>query len=219
MIDWASTAQGATVAVTTSANLRETNDSKCIDGDDATSAYGYVFASPPYTGTIEYVVTFPHTVTINSFRILCKATSLSPGTQKPDCDWSYYNGAWVLLSAINGDGELHDLTVSSAVGIPNVTKVKAYWHEYSSANGVGYSFLYTLSALGNYFIDKGLRIEQTAADTRSIAVETLDETQHKLRVRINGVTYGVPMVATTHTQASALRIYDGTSVKALVDIT
>ena len=41
---------------------------------------------------------------------------------------------------------------------------------------------------------------------------------HQFRVRSDGTTYGLPLVAVGHGSASAVRVYDGSAVKALVKI-
>ena len=58
-----------------------------------------------------------------------------------------------------------------------------------------------------------LRIKNTSA---TISIGGVAATSaHKLRIYKGSTVYGIPLVATTHAEASALRIYDGSSVKAL----
>lgn len=58
----------------------------------------------------------------------------------------------------------------------------------------------------------GIRI-YTSSGIIKIQAETLSG--HKLRVRKGGTTYGIPLVATDHADASKIRIYDGSDIKAL----
>lgn len=60
--------------------------------------------------------------------------------------------------------------------------------------------------------DIGIRIK-TSTGTDIIPAQTLGT--HKLRIRKGATTYGIPLVATTHPYASGLRIYDGSTTKAL----
>jgi len=55
---------------------------------------------------------------------------------------------------------------------------------------------------------------RTADRTIAIAAETLNES-HKLRLKGNEVVYGVPFVPVTASNASPIRIYDGSNIKAL----
>jgi hypothetical protein len=104
---------------------------------------------------------------------------------------------------------------SSISPIPGVTKIRAKFRKVGELGGdvqVG-----TESGFGYYYMDKGVRVKADAS-TRTLAVQDL-ASDHKLRIRINGTTYGVPLVDTDHPQAAAVRIYDGSAVRSLVDIT
>jgi hypothetical protein len=62
-----------------------------------------------------------------------------------------------------------------------------------------------------YYADVGLRL-----GLEKIGVESLNN--HKLRIRRNNITYGIPLLNPADTYASSVRVYDGTSVKALPKI-
>ncbi len=62
------------------------------------------------------------------------------------------------------------------------------------------------------YIDSGIRYYDGAV--KSIAAETLTAS-HKLRFNKGGTIVGLPLVATTDTTASKIRIYDGSAVKSL----
>ena len=66
------------------------------------------------------------------------------------------------------------------------------------------------------FDDIGIRVKSAyGAGVISIGVQDLEAT-HKLRIRgADGVTYGIPLLATDDIDATPVRIYDGTNVKAL----
>ena len=75
------------------------------------------------------------------------------------------------------------------------------------------TFDITLSVTYVFTSDIGFRV-RTGAGTVNIGTQTLLST-HKLRIRKGATTYGIPLLATTDPDASGVRIYDGTNVKAL----
>lgn len=58
---------------------------------------------------------------------------------------------------------------------------------------------------------------RTTSGTIKIKREALTAS-HKLRVRVGATTYGIPLVAIDDPDASPIRIYDGSSIKALLKI-
>lgn len=87
----------------------------------------------------------------------------------------------------------------------------------SSEGGSGGANCSELTPYGIGYDDIGSRI-RTASGIINIGVETLTAS-HKLRIRKNGVTYGIPLLSTSDIDASGLRIYDGASIKALPKVT
>lgn len=66
------------------------------------------------------------------------------------------------------------------------------------------------------YIDIGLKFRISGS---TITIGALsDLTGQKLRIRNGSTTYALPVVATTNGSASTVRIYDGSSVKALVKL-
>lgn len=65
----------------------------------------------------------------------------------------------------------------------------------------------------DYYLDIGVRV-RTSSTNINIGAEILTAS-HKLRIRDGGITYGIPLIATSDANASGIRIYDGVSIKAL----
>jgi len=83
--------------------------------------------------------------------------------------------------------------------------------EFSTLQSYG---AYTSSLIVEYvaYTDIGLRIYDGSSVVK-IGTQTLDG--HALRVRKGDTTYGIPLLATDSADASSLRIFDGSAVKAL----
>jgi len=62
-------------------------------------------------------------------------------------------------------------------------------------------------------VDIGIRIYG-----QIIAGEILDTNTHKVRIRKDDTTYGIPLVSTDHPSASKARIYDGDEVRAFITL-
>ena len=133
----------------------------------------------------------------------------------------YYSGGWHQVmsgswSLAGGGGGLK--TSSDSTGWENVTKIRlrsdggAYSGGWQYPTGSSHS-TYELRAWGppNYS-DIGLGIYDGSSVVK-IGVQDLDG--HALRVRDGDTTYGIPLLATDSADASSLRIFDGSNVKAL----
>lgn len=86
---------------------------------------------------------------------------------------------------------------------------KLIWGDSSHAtriSGVGYIS----------YLDKGVRIK-TSSGIIKIGLQEL-KASHKLRIRKDSTTYGIPLLDTNDNDASPVRIYDGRSIKALPEI-
>ena len=132
---------------------------------------------------------------------------------------AYYSSAWHTVGSGSGSTNLGDQTLTyDNLGLTGVTKVKIT----ATTNGFGSlattgCVIYELQAWGPKYFDIGLRI-RTSTATIKIGVLDLEAT-HKLRIRKGNTTYGIPLLATTDAEASGLRIYDGSAVKALPKVT
>lgn len=126
----------------------------------------------------------------------------------------------------NGEATKNEglLTYTPASPIANVIGVRAtvYAHGYATGGegdvvkeGIGR--IYEIQAWGNPYQDIGLRFADADGVVRKIGVEVT--LASKLRIVKGGVTYGIPLVATDYPLASPIRIYDGSAVKSLGEVT
>lgn len=137
--------------------------------------------------------------------------------------WINFSGAtggW-SRDEFNGVGIDSGQTTLSGLSI-TTTKVRAYcnaggWAEGDGNNANVYIYLYEIQANGEAYEDIGIRYSKGGV-TYKIAGEELLST-HKLRIRRGGVTYGIPLVATTDSTASHVRMYDGSAIKSLAKYT
>ena len=119
------------------------------------------------------------------------------------------SGSGTSISHTEDAGEI-DLTVN----LSNVLGVRAYVYSYGSCaeshteTGVR---IYEIQAMGQPYDDIGLKYYKGGVE--KIGVETLTAS-HKLRVKKGSTTYGIPLLTTADTMASAIRIYSG-GVKSL----
>ena len=77
----------------------------------------------------------------------------------------------------------------------------------------GTSSIYEIDATGQVYGDVGIRVYD-GSEVVKIGTDQLEPT-HKLRVRKGGTTYGIPLLEIADTNASTVRIHDGSAVKAL----
>jgi hypothetical protein len=127
---------------------------------------------------------------------------------------AYYSGSWhtVGSGSVTTPG-VYTYTYDN-LNLSGVSKVRLYI--YSSSGGYEASVqagAYELQAWGPKYFDIGLRM-RTSSEAIKIGVLDLEAT-HKLRIRKGSTTYGIPLLATDDSDASGLRIYDGSAVKAL----
>jgi len=112
--------------------------------------------------------------------------------------WSSGNAIQIILSD-------HDYKYPSFP--PSADNDVQYPLEYG-----GYTSILTINYTIPY-IDIGVRVKGSASIIK-IAGETLTGS-HKVRFRKGNTTYGIPLVATNDENASPIRVYDGSGVKAL----
>jgi len=135
----------------------------------------------------------------------------------------YYGGAWRdVLTIYSGAGANWGKTTDEQTGTwNNVTKIRV-----TGQGGCFSSGSPSAATLANYelrawgppnYIDIGLRIK-TSNGIIKIGCKTL-EGAHKLRIRKGGTTYGIPLLATDDASASGVRIFDGSTVKAIKKVT
>jgi len=126
----------------------------------------------------------------------------------------YYSSAWHEI----GTGQSSPVTISGPWS--NVTKIKIRMYTWTEKLLLGEAdiyagvTLYELEAWGTAHKDIGLRI-YTGSSVVKVGCKDLNDGSHKLRVRKDGTTYGIELVATDDSQASGIHIYDGSAVKAL----
>lgn len=231
--DWAALDASATMAVTTADYGEALNSANAHDGNDKTASKARTEVpggADVRDGSVTYTVTFAETVTIKTFRLVIAGGKHNEGfvsdASYPTFNWEYYTDAWYdVLSAhaVTASSQKTYKTIKSPA-IVNVSKIRVvvpdlmYHRTLLGLKDYNWAHVYSMEAYGNAFLDScGLRYYD-GSNVISVAVETLDD--HKVRIRgADGVTYGVPLVDVDHPQATSLRIYDGTDVKAFVDIT
>lgn len=81
----------------------------------------------------------------------------------------------------------------------------------------GYAKIYEIEANGQPYNDIGLRFIDGDGVTRKIGVEST--LASKLRINKTGTIYGIPLVDTTDNTALPLRIFNGSVVKSLGEVT
>ena len=238
--NWALSSEGATLAVVATSGATYTNESFIHDASEDSAS----MCRRPDTGaevdgaTVTYTITLPHTIVLTKLSIRCAGGGYKDREDPPDCHVDYYDGAWNIdLASFRLVEPAKWYNSSHIAGIPSVTEIRVVvtgldvdrdyaWHGLSYERVYNRAWIYDVQAWGHFFDDgavagsdlsDGIRIWDGTANV-DIAMEALDG--HKVRVRgSDGVTYGVPLVATTHSSASKVRIYDGTEVKSFVEIT
>jgi hypothetical protein len=159
----------------------------------------YSHAEQTYAGNTSYIVRIEYTTN---------------GT-----DWSTVSGTEVTGGSSGGDGgstHTYDTgDTTKIISIANCLGIRAYVYSLGhSAEGwvLARSRVYEVRAYGQPYNDVGLRFY--SGSVKKIGVEpTLAS---KLRFYKDGTTYGIPLVATTDTMASPIRItLSGELVKAL----
>ena len=227
LTNFASTDGGGTLVVTKShANMYVDNSTYASDGKLSTHSASYLHMAPPDGWTL-YTITFADAYTISSFVITVACQKLGKYLYRPRFTFGYYSGgAWTDFPVLAPtDYVIHVMRYVDPDGYADVERVRLYIDDYyEEGEGAGAALVYEIEAWGVPFEDSpggagGLRIYD-GAETLTIALQDLDDAKHKLRFRgADNVTYGVPLVDTSHAKASAIRIYDGSSVKALAKIT
>ena len=105
----------------------------------------------------------------------------------------------------------------SNLGLTGVTaiRVRVVCNQDAGGNpsSTGTSSIYEIDATGQVYGDIGLRVRKGSTNV-AIGADALTAA-HKLRIRKGGVTYGIPLLSVSDTDASTVRINDGASVKAL----
>ncbi len=130
----------------------------------------------------------------------------------------YYSGGWNQVMTGEWTGTSSTQTDNISTGWENVTKIKVQGTGYGIPDGMYpgacIHTTYELRAWGPpNFGDSGFRIKSSGG-TVIIAGQRLNAT-HKLRLRTDGETLGIPLVATNDPDANGIRIFDGSDVKSL----
>ena len=189
-----------------------------LTDNDLTTSYGLSTSgnSPSITGEMQ--ITFPKS-TITSVSITAN-TGLVYGVC-PSTISLLINGVWTVIDNKNlpANQGYTKTTFPTITGKwNNVTGIKHRMkHAYNYRTSNLYLYWYDVQCWGIKWQDIGIRVK-TPTEIQSIPVMELDVAAHKVRVSKNGVTYGISLVETTAPDASAVRIYDGTTIKAFPKI-
>lgn len=193
-----------------------------IKDDDESTSYDYGAQGGPGAGTEhEQIVTFAETANqINKVEIVA-ADDGGPYYATEDMYiYLYYGGSWNKVYSIydNYNSTFSKQTFSTEGIWSNVSKIKVYYKGSAyDPEGIACGIIlknYELRAWGpKNYLDKGSRV-YTGSEVIKIACKELDG--HKLRFYDGATTYGIPLVATDDSDASAIRIYDGNSSENLV---
>ena len=188
--------------------------------DDSATTYRGVGSAAGGGGEIilefEHEIAFTETVnTINKIEVVSEAGGISGGILEFKV-YLYYSAGWNLV--YTGGTESWSKQTDDQTGTwSSVSKIKLYVKGNADnapdrPRTVGLKD-YELRAWGppNYS-DIGLRVYDGSSVIK-IGVQDLDG--HALRVRDGDTTYGIPLLATDSADASSLRIFDGSNVKAL----
>jgi len=213
-IDWGRSSNDCDLVCTVTGGGFITNCALANDGDDET--YSQVNSTEEGAGEGIWTSTFAGPRYIAEFKFKVKgAVSGAPPPPYATVKFEYYDGAWHTLATdvqLTGTATWYNYTA----GYTNVTKVRVTAGCYVLFNGPprqSISFIYTITANGTEIVS-GLKIKTDTAIIQ-IACEPLRAT-HKLRLKKAAAIVGIPLVATTDSWASPIRIYDGSSIKALM---
>jgi len=131
----------------------------------------------------------------------------------------YYTGTWnEVMSGAWGQQPSTTVTESDSTGWTNVSKIRlraeGYVGSLSGEPGDSEHKTFELRAWGpKNYLDIGLRVKKPG-ETIKIGVKRLGSS-HKLRIRKGNISYGIPLLDSDDGDASPIRIYDGSTVKAL----
>lgn len=223
-ITLASTTHNLTSGASGSSGGEHGNKPNSYDNDFSTywGSWSHVPAKqgPNCSSTATAEHTFSKSLAISNIKVkMLRQTAKTAGGQL--CwlrVWIKQGGSWVYIynDTDNNPGggtvtlNLDDITQYTCSGV----KVETHAESYANQDNAGdtTTYIYEVQAFMAY-VDKGLRVNTSAGN---VAIGTEDLGTHKLRVYGNSsTTYGIPLLSTTDSNASALRIFDGTSVKAL----
>jgi hypothetical protein len=190
-----------------------------INDNDEGTFHAVGISVPPEAGggiDFDHGVDFAEAANnINKVEILNEAGVSSGGITSAKV-YLYYSGGYHEVLDL-GTGSWGKTLFSQTGSWNNVTKIKftctgGCYNPYAPSMVSDYT--YELRAWGpaNY-MDIGIRIRKSS-QTIKIGVKGL-EASHKLRIRKGGTTYGIPLLSTGDGDASPIRIYDGSAIKAL----
>jgi hypothetical protein len=132
----------------------------------------------------------------NNFKIFQNGVQLGSDTTDtdafPDYAGDVYMGTYEPISTVFFNGWLDEFRVSKGI---------ARWTSNFTPPAVSY----------NDYVEVGRY--RNGSTSYKLPGQTLSN--HKLRIRKNSTTYGIPLISTAHTDASGLRIYDGSSTYAI----
>lgn len=124
----------------------------------------------------------------------------------------YYDTGWHTLQSFTYYTSGSKTTKIYSAGYPGTTLLRTAVEIYAHTDMTVTFRVHELEGFSDVYLDSRFRMRKDG-ETLKMGCEALDT--HKLRVRDNGVVRGVPLLSTGNVNASPLRIYDGSSVKAL----
>lgn len=130
--------------------------------------------------------------------------------------WSvklYYGSAWYTINSGSWSDSENTETISNSTGWNGVTKIRLEASgEYGSGSGYPAASAhrtFELRLWGSGLDDSKIRIYSGSSNIK-IGSESLDG--HKLRFYNGSETVGIPLLSTGDTEASSIRIYDGSGL-------
>jgi hypothetical protein len=205
-----------------------TSGASSIDGNFGTAYSHDTGNTYPSAATVNISSTHtfaaPHDITKIAFRVLASGNNFGDSSST-DCaiylDYSTNGTDWTnIWSTSQSIGEDGSISLDSASTYPSPYEISTGWSNVlavrirafansTSSGGDGnvctaQGYCYEIQAYSTAYTDIGLRY-RNAGTTYTIGAETLTAS-HKLRVRKDNSTYGIPLVDTTDGSASPIRI-------------
>lgn len=181
--------------------------------------YGCGVGQCPVVGALTVItVTFSQGHPVNKLQLVLQTQVDVSGQQSHGWKMEmYYAGEWhEMNSGQQGSGIGKTMKTVEFSQINGVTKVRMTAICSGATNwggGLACSWIYEIYAWGPSYKDIGLRVSKSGLIIKIGAMDL--EASHKLRVRKNSTTYGIPFVDPGAPEAGPIRIYDGSSIKSL----
>lgn len=172
---------------------------------------------PVVHSAVVLTVTFSSGHPINKLELVFQTNVDVPGSESHGYKMEVYDGSWHEIDSGSQTSDYgKQKKTKSFTQMNNITKVRMTVQCSGATDWMGgncTSYMFEIYAWGPSYKDIGLRV-RTSSQTIKIGVMDLEST-HKLRIRKNSTTYGIPLVDFSAPEASPVRIYDGSSIKSL----